>query len=133
MRSTNKRSESRQGYIAIVASIIVTTLVGVVALVFSSGNFLGRYDTLSLEEKEEARALAEGCVAYARLRLATNPAYGGNETVGIASSTCQVASVTPQGDDLRIVVSAAVRGKATNLTVIMAGDDLAILSEEETP
>jgi hypothetical protein len=123
----------RQGYIAIVASVVVTTLVGVVALVFSSGNFLGRYDTLALEEKEEARALAEGCVAYARLRLATDPAYGGNENVDIASSTCRIASVTPQGEDSRIVTSAVVRGKATNLTVIVAGSDLAILSEEETP
>ncbi|MDP3975172.1 MAG: hypothetical protein Q8P88_02730 [Candidatus Jorgensenbacteria bacterium] len=132
MRSANKRSK-REGYIAIVASMVVTTLVGVVALVFSSSNFLGRYDTLALEEKEESRAFAEGCVAYARLRLAGNLAYGGNENVGIASSTCRIVSVTPQGGNFRIAASASVQGKTTNLTVTVAGNDLAILTQGETP
>lgn len=136
MQSTNKRSNQpadRRGYIAIVASVVITTLVAVVALVFSSSNFLGRYDTLALEEKEESRALAEGCVAYARLRLATNLSYVGNENIEIASSTCRIISVTPQGGGFRVATFATVRGKGTNLIVTVAGDDLTIISQEETP
>lgn len=137
MSSTNRKRAGlpadRRGYIAIVASVVITTLVAVVALVFSSSNFLGRYDTLALEEKDESRALAEGCVAYARLRLATNLSYGGNENIAIASSTCRIVSVTPQGGSFRITTFASVRGKSTNLIVTIADDDLAIISQEETP
>lgn len=137
MYSTNRKKAGlpadRRGYIAIVASVVITTLVAVVALVFSSSNFLGRYDTLALEEKEESRALAEGCVAYARLRLATNLSYVGNEDIGIASSTCRIVSVTPQGGSFRVATFATVRGKGTNLIVTIAGDDLSVISWEEVP
>ena len=136
MRSKNKPGglpAGRQGYIAIIASVVVTTIVGVVALVFSSSNFLGRYDTLALEHKEISRALAEGCMEYARLQLTLDPAYGGGETVPIASSTCTVGVVVPAGDNLVIPVSAATQGKWTNLTATVRSSDLAIVSLTETP
>lgn len=136
MRLANKQPvprTGRQGYIAIVASVVITTLVGVVALVFSSSNFLGRYDTLALEEKEEARALASGCAEYARLQLAINPAYAGNDRIGIASSSCKVVSVTPQGGQFIINVAAVVRGKVTNLFVTVQASDLKHISTQEAP
>lgn len=120
-----------QGYIAIVASIIVTTIIGVVALVFSSSNFLGRYDTLALEDKEIARVLADGCVEYARLKLALNSSYPGGETVSVASSTCRVVTVTTLGSDKRIATTGVMNGKVTNLAVIVRGSDFAILERRE--
>jgi hypothetical protein len=121
----------KSGYIAIVASIVVATIVGVVALVFSSSNFLGRYDTLALEEKGASRALAEGCVEYARLALATNPSYAGGSTVVIASSSCQVVSVVAVGEESRITTSATVGTKTTNLVTTVRASDLAIVARHE--
>ncbi|MFH0806217.1 MAG: hypothetical protein V1885_00590 [Candidatus Brennerbacteria bacterium] len=139
MRSQSKRDlagrgavpNGRQGYIAIVASIVVTTIVGVVALVFSSSNFLGRYDTLALEEKGASRALAEGCLEYARLALAVNPSYAGGNTVPIASSTCRVVSVVTVGQEKRITTSATIGTKTTNLITTVRASDLAITGRGE--
>ncbi len=132
MQSHSNRKAARSGgYIAIVASIVVATIVGVVALVFSSSNYLGRYDTLALEEKGISRALAEGCVEYARLKLSSNPSYIGGDTVAVGSSTCRVVSVATVGETKQIVTAGTSGTKTTNLMTTMRASDLRILGQEE--
>lgn len=136
MRFRNSRgisADRRRGYVAIIASVIIATIVGVVALVFSSSNFLGRYDTLAVEKKSVSRALAEGCVEYAKLRLAQNPAYAGGETVGIASSSCRVVGVTAGGETFTITATAEAAARVTNLVVTVAKSDLTPVAREERP
>jgi len=125
------RSRNRKGYIAIIASIVITTIVGVVALVFSSSNFLGRYDTLALESKRSSRALAEGCVEYARLRIAQNPTYRGGDTVAISSFSCEVVSVVTEGDNFRVTASSTVNRHTTALTALIAKSDLSLIERSE--
>jgi len=126
---SKKNKES--GYIAVISAIIVMAIVVAVALTFSSSNFLGRFDTLFLEEKEIARFVAEGCIEYARLKLAEHASYGGNESKNIGPYSCTILPIESAPGEKVIKATAAVQGKISNLKIIINANNLNLISFEE--
>ncbi len=120
----------KEGYIAVISAIIITTIVIVIALVFSSSNFLGRFDTLGFETKDAARKVAEGCLEHAKLQLALG-AYSGNETINVGTETCQILPIETAGSNKIIKAKAAVLERTVNLKLVVDSTSLETVSLEE--
>lgn len=127
-----KLQTSRGGYIALTAAIILTLIVMTVALMFSNSNFLGRFDTLGLEQKDVSKESAQGCLEYARLKLKTGY-YGGNETINVGSSTCMVLTIQNSGNNKIIDATSNEGGKVTNLELTVVSSTLSAVSLVEKP
>jgi hypothetical protein len=121
---------SRSGYIAVISAVIITTIVIVIALVFSSGNFLGRFDTLGFETKDAARKVAEGCLEHAKLQLALG-SYEGNETISVGTEACDILPIEISGFDKIIKATATVMERTANLELTVDGATLENISLEE--
>ncbi|KKU93982.1 MAG: hypothetical protein UY26_C0003G0132 [Candidatus Jorgensenbacteria bacterium GW2011_GWA1_48_13] len=104
----------RQGYIAIISAVITTAIVIVIALVFSSSNYLGRFDTSALEMKVVSKKVAQGCLEHAKLKMKLG-SYSGNEDVSIGTYTCTVLPIETSGSNKIIKSKATVDNKTTNL------------------
>jgi len=126
-------SPKQQGYIAVIAAITTTAILIIIALVFSSGNFMGRFDTFWLETKDVARKTAEGCLEYARLYLSlTSGGYPGNETINVGNSTCTILAIETDGNGNKIIKARSTfNNRTVNLRLIAAGISLETISLEE--
>lgn len=120
----------RDGYIAVITAIIITTVVIVMALASSSGSFLGRFDTLGFETKDAARKAAEGCLEHAKLQLALG-SYGGSETVEVGDETCDILPIESSGNNKVIKTAAKVFERTVNLKLTVDGSTLENVSLEE--
>lgn len=128
----NKSSNKKGGYIALTAAIILVLIVMTVALMFSNSNFLGRFDTLGLEQKDISKEAAQGCLEYARLKLKMGP-YSGNETINVGSSTCTVLAIQNSGGNIIIQSTSNEGGRTTNLELTVVSSTLATISLTEKP
>lgn len=126
-QSNKKR---RGGFIALTAAIILVLIVMTVALMFSNSNFLGRFDTLSLEQKDISKEAAQGCLEYARLKLKTG-SYGGNETINVGSSTCTILGIQTSGNNFIIQSTSNEGGRITNLELVISSSTLNTVSLTE--
>ncbi|HXF44329.1 MAG TPA: hypothetical protein VNK70_02610 [Candidatus Paceibacterota bacterium] len=127
-----KQSPSRgiQGYIAVISAVIITAIVIVIALVFSSSNYLGRFDTAGFEEKGAGREVALGCLEHAKLRMKTG-AYSGGENINIGGYDCSILPIETEGKNKVIKASSTIGGRSTNLKLTVDGSTLENLSLEE--
>jgi hypothetical protein len=121
---------NKQGYIAVVSAIIITSIVIVIALVFSSGNFLGRFDSQGLEMKEISREVARGCLEYAKLKLAQG-GYSGNELKTIGNYSCRILSIESGSNSYVVKATSTVGNKETKLKLKVSNSDLKTISLEE--
>lgn len=126
-----RRGERRGGYVAVVSAVVVTAIVLMTALVFSSANFLGRFDTQNLEAKDMAREVAEGCLAHARLKLAQG-SYSGGEVKTVGNYTCTILPVLTVGNEKIIKATATVGGQTANLSLTVDAATLEATSRSES-
>lgn len=124
------RVRRREGYIAVISAIITTAIVIVIALVFSSSNFLGRFDTQGLELKDLSKGIALGCLEYAKLQLRLGN-YSGNETVNIGEFSCKILPIEESEGKKIIKSTANVNNRITNLKLTADGSSLETISLEE--
>lgn len=117
----------QQGYVAVMSAIIITAILLVVALTFSSSSFLGRFDTQATELKILTRNLAQGCIAHAQLMLVLG-SYTGDEDVIIGEYACRVISVTQGSGTTTVQVTAIIEDHTTNLEAVLNSTTLAINS-----
>jgi len=130
MSYQNNNSKSKQGYIALTSAIILVLIVMTVAVMFSHSNFLGRFDSLGLEQKDISREAAQGCLEYARLKLKYG-AYSGNETINVGSSTCSVLGIQLVGGNRIIQATASQGNRTTNLELTVVSSTLVTVSLAE--
>ncbi len=121
---------TRGGYIAVISAVIITAVVITVSFMLSNSNYLGRFDTFVSEMREAARNSARGCLEHARLKLADDPSYSGNETVAMGSSTCSILTIEVQGDEKIIRVWAQISRERANLR-LRVDEDLETVSLED--
>lgn len=125
------RPASRRGFVAIITALVVTGILSAVAVVFSTTNFLGRVDTNTFETKDIARKVAEGCLEYARFRLASSSAYAGNESVQIDSYSCAIGLIESDTNTRTVKASSTVQGRTVNLRLKVASSSIATISLDE--
>lgn len=123
--------KNQEGYIAVISAVIIMAIVMVIALVFSSSNFLGRFDSQSLEMKDMARSVAAGCLEYARLQLALNSGYAGNEVRTIGNHACSLLPVSLGGNQYLIESSSTVGNGSVKLKLFADKNTLKTISLQE--
>ena len=123
--------KSQGGYIALIAAIIVTVVLVMILTTVSQMSFLNRANIAGTSFKEKSRALAESCVNVALLKLVQNSSYAGNETINVASSTCQIVSVVPSGSNKVISTQGQFQNFYTNFKVTVTARPVSLLSWEE--
>lgn len=118
------------GYVATISAIIITGIVLAVAVAFSSGNFLGRFDSQNVETKDLSWYIAHSCLEYARARLSRG-SYSGNEIVPVGTYQCSILSLTQNATSTIIRSTATVNGKSSNLRLTVNNSTLRTIQLEE--
>lgn len=122
------------GYIAIMSAIIISIVVAVIVFVISMGAFLARANISAGYYKEISSSLAKACVQVALSKLAANGSYAGNETIGVASSTCRIISVTAPGGQQNVISAQGMfESSFTDLRVTVNSNSLSVTNWEELP
>lgn len=124
----------QSGFIALISAIIITVLLLTIVSTASLGGFFGRFNILDSEFKDRSRALAEGCVDTALLRLANDPNYvGGAPPIPVGSDSCDVMSVESLGSSKVIKTKGEFQNAHTNLKVTVDATTLLVAGWEELP
>ena len=109
----------RQGFIALVSVIILTTVLTIIIISQSSNSFLTRFNLLDTENKALSLELALACLETAKLKITRDYWYAGGDTVETAGQNCQILSVSPTGNDWpkTITLQAKPKNYYTNLQI----------------
>lgn len=103
---------SRPGFILLITILIIGALA---AAILSSLLLLGissNQVSLSIQQSEEALALADACAEYALLKLRESPSYAGNEFVDVGTERCEVLPIGGIGNNNRSVCTEGVSGES---------------------
>ena len=73
------KGKKESGFVALITAIILSFILIIVTTTLNQTSFFTRSILLDSEYKERGAALAEACVDVARLKLANDPLYSGNE------------------------------------------------------
>lgn len=125
------RCGGKKGYIALTSSLILMGVLAVIALVLAVTSLLARYNAALFNAKQESRFAAESCFEFARLKLANNSGYSGNENAQVGSSTCSILTVETQGENKLIKTFSIVQKTRTNLKFTVNASTLEKVSVEE--
>ncbi len=124
--------KNKGGYIAITSAILISAMILLVVFVISTGSFLARLDISTSSFKEKSSSLARACVQKAILKLSQNGSYAGNETISVASDTCQIVSVVASGTIQKIIsTQGQFRSSFTNFKVTVSSSTLLVAGWEE--
>ena len=127
----NAYTDKREGYVALVTSLMFIVMISLIVFGFAAGILLGHKNTTALGNKLSSKYLTESCLDTARLKLAQNRAYTGNESIIVGSSTCYIYAITVQGGTKVIQASSTVLDATTVLKLIVASTTLSRVSFEE--
>lgn len=78
----------------LVSMVIIGTILFMIAAVSARQVQDGFFSSIDLGQQAAAQALAEGCMEVALVRLATDSAYTGNETVEIGEEMCTIRTIS---------------------------------------
>ncbi len=115
-----KKVSGQSGYIALMATIIISLILLVMTVEEGSSGWYARFNILGTEAKEQANSLAEGCSEQAIAKLLTDPTYNGNSTTTYPYGVCYTFPIelnTPSSGLLTIKTQSVVRNSYTNLKV----------------
>lgn len=125
MKNYNKKN---RGFVALITSVIISTVLLMVATNLSLTGFYARSNLLDFELKEMSYHLAEACIDTAILKIINNPNYNPtNESVDINEYKCAIESIT--GNIIK--TKADYRNYITNLEVEINPSDMSIVKFEE--
>lgn len=110
--------QNTQGYIALMATIIISAILLVLSIEGSEAGARARFDILGTEAKEQSVSLAEGCKDQALATLLSDPTYAGDATTTSSIGTCHIFPIlinTPTAGVITLKIQARVRNSFTNL------------------
>ena len=124
-------NRKQDGFIALLTAILLSLILIIITTTLNQTSFFTRSMLLDAEYKERSAALAEACVDIARLKIANDPTYPGNESsISIGSDICQIRPIISNTIETRATSSESV----TNLRVVISPyPNLSIVSWEEIP
>jgi len=95
--------KNTNGYIAIISVIIISMVLLTATITLSLTGFLNRFNILEGEAKEISIGLATACVESARIKIARDLNYFGDETINVGERSCTIISVTDNGSTVQVV------------------------------
>ena len=124
----NYHNKKQSGYIALMATIIISLILLVMTVQAGSSGWSARFNVLGTEAKEQANALAEGCGEQALATVLTNPNYAGDPTgtwTTVGEGKCHIFA--PDFSIAGLVViktQAVVRDSYANINMSMSTNDI---------
>lgn len=120
------------GYVALMAIIVIGAILLVVTVDVSMLGAVARFTILGHEAKEQATALAYGCVGQAAAQLVIDPTFrgGSTSTTELAFSSCYVFPFqvdVPTAGLVTFRVQANVRQSVTNLVVVKKYNNIHVM------
>ena len=131
MINSIRQAQGRQGYVAIVSTIILTVIITAIAVALSGASIFGRLNTTTFTSKKTSRLLSESCLDWGRLKLALDKNYTGNESFAVGSSTCTLLTIEIQGANKILKASSTYQNVSTNLKFTVVSTTLELVSLEE--
>ena len=126
---TRHQVNKENGFIAMLATVVLSAVVLAVILSLSSTSVAFRVSVLGGEFKTKSKAFAEACVQVAIGKIINNPEYAGvMEQVSIGDITCKIVSVTKLNHQYTIRIQSVYpvsspSGAYTNLEVVFSLND----------
>lgn len=120
-----------KGYIAIVTAILISFLMLLLAVTFGASSLLGRFEAVDYSSKRTSYFVARSCLDHARLELALDSSYAGDENVAVDTHQCTVRPLTTQGSNTIIEATAIINGQTTNLSLTVLTAELTTVSFAE--
>lgn len=133
----------KNGYTALMATLIISFILSAAVLSMSSENFWGRQSVLGRELKEISFNLAEGCLQKAILIIVQSPGFEINPHNEILFSDslveesdeenlfCVFKSLERDGEEVLIKIQAKAGKAFTNLEARFDEDEMKIISVKE--
>lgn len=136
---TRYQTNKEDGFIAMLATVVLSAVVLAVILSLSSTSVAFRVSSLGSEFKTKSAAFAEACVQVAVGKIINNPEYAGvMEKISVGDITCKIVSVTRLDDKYTIRAQSVYpvdspSGAYTNLEVVFSLTDnsLEVVSRKE--
>lgn len=126
-----------RGYAALMATIIISLVLLVMVAQSSITGWHTRFMVLGVERKEQADALARGCIEQAQTQRMADPTYLGSTTHHLPLGTCTVFPFTiAHNGDITIQVQArvgTVHTAVSNLVLVTNIKTLTSYSVQEVP
>lgn len=124
-------TKENSGYIAVTTSIILSFLMLLVSTSLGFSTWFSRIGVLNSSYKATSYFLAESCLETAKLKLALNGSYAGNENITINTYQCSIKPITSPAGQKIITTQAKVSGATTNLKLIITYPQFQVVSWEE--
>jgi hypothetical protein len=124
-------AKENSGYIAVTTSIILSFLILLISTSLGFSTWFSRIGILNSSYKETSYFLAESCLETAKLKLALNSSYAGNDNIIIGVYQCYIKPITSQTGQKVITTQAKVNGATTNLKLIITYPQFQTVSVEE--
>lgn len=130
------RITNQEGYIALIALIIISAVTLAIALSMNSLSITETDTGLLRQQSSQAEQAAYSCLQEAYLRLMSDGLYVGGTALTVSPGSCMIVSVTTPISapaDRIVIVSADVGGVQRQFTgrVTVSAAGLALVSWEE--
>lgn len=128
------RSQLQTGFIALVSVILISFVLITFAVSISLSGYLGRFNGLDGEFKEQSAASAEACVEKAIADLVMENSATGTVTFGGGAYSCAIVSITsdvPATGETTIKAESVHRNAHTHLVVVVNSGTQDVLSWRE--
>ena len=120
-----------RGYIAITTTIILALVMLVLAITLGVTNLTTRLGEVDFMNKRLSYFTAQACLEDARLKLAIDSNYAGNEVVNVGSYQCSILDVETSGSNRILKARAQIQGPTTNLRLTVDSSTLETVTLEE--
>ena len=121
-----KRGKNQRGFVALLSTILISSLLLIVIYTLETSSFFARFDQLDAEYKTQSWEWARGCADVAMVKIARDSGYapgaggecvslGGTCGYGATDGTCKICEVTTSGNTKTIVTRAVSHDAFTNL------------------
>jgi len=115
-----------RGFIALVSSLIISSVLLAAMMGISMASLYARAEALDEDAAAGAREALRGCIEDVRLRLATEPAFGGGISLGIGVHACVVSSISRDEDALSFVASVSEGTALAQVTASVSAADFSL-------
>jgi hypothetical protein len=119
--------QNTRGYIALMATIIISAVLLILSVEGSEVGARARFDILGTEAKEQSLALGEACKDQTLATLLIDPSYLGNATTTSQVGTCYIFPIllnTPTTGVVTIKIQSRVRNSFSNLEFQIATNNI---------
>ena len=129
-----KTTYGQSGFIALVSVILISFVLITFAVSISLSGYLGRFNQLDLEFKEQSVASASACVEKAIADVVAGNPTTGTINFGNGGYSCTIVSIAsdvPTTGETTIKAQGVHKNAYTNLVVVVDSSTQAVLSWRE--